>query len=140
MGNRAEVHFVDREKHFSPGVYIHSFGHEVPKLLADAMHFFLRHDSEYCAARFCGVTHDFLVAEECRPQYGLGLRPPLNDLVEATEKRAARLDWGLVIVNVSDFSVERFGYAITKEIVLDPTTVKRWPGVKKKRRKKEETK
>lgn len=57
MGDRAIVSFHGEEDDYSPGVYVHWAGSDIPALLKEAAPILRKGDPGYAAARFCGFLH-----------------------------------------------------------------------------------
>lgn len=107
MGDRALVMFHKDKKEFSACIYLHWLGSTVFKLLEEAYPRLKHGDTQYSAARFCGVCH-----ERCPGNTGLGILSSVKDLVEAKDPNTSHGDAGVFLVNVDTFEVECFnGYS-----------------------------
>lgn len=118
MGDRAVVVFTDDEgETYSPGVYLHWNGGQVPDLLKKALPRMRTGDAGYSAARFCGVAH-----ENIEGALSLGL-------VDAPERDAGSKEFpwaeyshgdaGVFLVDVNTWKVDvKEGYA--QSFDLDP--------------------
>lgn len=115
MGDRAIVVFRDGDD-FSPCVYLHWNGMEVPKWLENAVPRMRNGEVGYSAARFCGVCH-----EKIDGNCALGILPPPKDMQEATSDDFSHGDAGVFIVDVNTWEVRNYnGYGEDFKICKPP--------------------
>lgn len=106
MGDRAVVVFHS-SGYYSPGVYMHWAGSEVPRLLVAAKPVLRAGDPSYAAARFCGVVH--MDSPDSRTGLGLLDAPKLEQLQSGQYSHG---DAGVFVVDVDTGDVQQFnGYA-----------------------------
>ena len=109
MGDRALVTFHTTDTYYSPAVYLHWCGSDVPEMLVDAAPKLRKGDPDYSAARFCGHCH-----EQLSGNTGLGLLDgpspgdmPLSEYCEVGQYGHG--DAGVFFVNVQTGEVRQFG-------------------------------
>lgn len=113
MGDRALVLFRDegtdprseeRYVSYSPAVYLHWNGSDVPELLKAAAPRMRAGDQFYAAARFCGYCH-----EQIPGNLSLGLMPGPEDreLTDEEWESYSHGDNGVFIVDASSGKVEQ---------------------------------
>ncbi len=109
MGNRAVVVFHDG-KEFSPCVYLHWGGSEVPTLLAElwALMAGRRGDLSYSAARFIGVAHAKIPGNLSLGIWNSPVSEPPGDLPKQWREHSHG-DAGVFVVDCRSGDVVRVG-------------------------------
>jgi hypothetical protein len=101
MGDRAVVVFKGGWR-YSPGIYVHWHGGDIPELLQQAVPHLRIGDEMYAAARFCGVCHEVIAGP-----LGLGLlEAPTREEAAVAFRNYSHGDAGVAVVDAKSGWVE----------------------------------